>query len=736
METLDIQEIESKIKSLSIDKYSVGYAFDERMLLHKNYSDSHYERPERAEIIYANLISKGLCDKLIRIKGESIDDKYLLDTHTPNHLENVRNLKYEEIKEIVKPNIGKKKDKEIETEKETEKTTLLYKVNKEKERPVTDNSFRLCYDTYDNYFTQFSAAVSAGTLLNCAKHLAENKVNNAFAIIRPPGHHANHSECRGFCFYNNVAVTTRYLIDNYNYKIAIVDWDVHHGDGTQEIFYGEKNPLFISIHRRDNGKFYPNVSGLITEQGDKDGLGYNINIPWDTRGLFTSKSGIGDDEYIYTFNKVIIPILNEYKPDFIIVSCGFDACENDPLGEMSLTPLGYSYMTNLLMEICPKILIALEGGYNLNSLQRSSEAIIRTLLKEKNPIKNLMVDKFELNAYVENKVIEFYKEISLNDIKENFFTEANYTKEIIKKVIEHNIPYWKRIQNNQIIIKTNLLRKNNEEALKELFDIINHLTTKDNFKIDSMYWKNLFEISNNDLFSLKNNKQNSLSNNENLNKNQSSLGCTEEDIKMNSFIRFNLGKVSIDKSYKEIYLNKYLRNTHKNLRTISRKYNFRLEGISSNKDLKDHRLNWNFTNGIFDVNENNLDNLILKFLNINKLDKNEILEQLKNLKVKCEWMCKSNIDLYNVDLIINFKKLVKNNEDNMVEFNKQEEKKKLNKFKVIKSTKKKYEISLKLNGIKKYSIFYKTEEKTKENRSLDNFNTGINSLISYLEELL
>jgi len=737
-ELIEIEHLESKIDSLTIKQLTVGFSFDERMLLHKNYSDTHQERPERAEIIYCNLIAKGLKEKLIRIPAIDIEDNILLDTHNPTHFENVKNLKYEEIKEITISKGNKINSKDLLKENEEIK---LINVDKSKNREITNNSFRLCYDTYDNYFTPISASISTGSLLNCAKFLVEEKVNSAFAIIRPPGHHANQNECRGFCFYNNVAVTAKYLIKNHNMKIAIVDWDVHHGDGTQEIFYNNNNPLFISLHRHDNGNFYPNISGKIEEQGINDGIGFNINIPWNTKNLFNTKSGIGDDEYVLAFNKIILPILTEYKPDFIIVSSGFDACENDPLGEMSLTPLGYSFMTNSLMKICPKILIALEGGYNLNSLQRGSEAIIRTLLGETNPFKNLIIDKFLPNAYHDNKTMDFYKEISLNDLNEHFFTPADYIKDIINKVIDQNTLNWKNLENKSLKLKIDLLRKNDAEKILEFNNIMNNLILEKKEKIDQIYWKSIFEITEEDLFTLKNTKKNSINFNQKskideiITTNEKCEFDNENLIekKINTFIRFNIGKVPFDEILKEKYLLKYQRNMHKSLRTISRSFNFRLDGISSNKDLKDKRINWQFTNGLFDVNEKNLDILIQKFLKLNKLEKSDIIEELQKLKLKSHWLVLNNVDLFNVDLIINFKKI--ENMNNEEAKNQNESNKKTSRFKVIKSNKKKYDISLKLNGIKKYSIIRKENNQSNHAES-HNFYCGLSSLILYLNDLL
>lgn len=746
---IEIQELEEKMSSLNLQNREVGFTYDERMLLHKHYLDTHHERPERAQIIFCNLIAKGLKEKLVRIPSMEIDHSCLLDVHSFEYLQNVENLKHPE------DNSNKNKLKNQKYSNESNTKNDILSVKKKIETNFGENTFRLCYDTYDNYYTPLSSSFSAGSLLSCAIALVNNTVSSAFAIIRPPGHHANKEQCRGFCFYNNVAVTAKYLIKHYSLKIAIVDWDVHHGDGTQEIFYEENNPLFISLHRHDKGKFYPHVSGNINEQGSNKGLGFTINVPWNTKNIYTSTSGIGDDEYIFAFENLILPVLEEYKPDIIIVSSGFDACENDPLGEMSLTPLGYSYMTSRLKKTCNKLLIALEGGYNLNSLSRASEAIIRTLLEEKTPFKNLMIDKFQHDAFVENKTIDFYSKIDdfQNDYFpfKNVFSPSDYVKNEIKKIILMNAPFWKSLQEklklldeesneNDFKIKTSLLRKNNIETVSSLINIIQKLITDDKQKIDKEYWMNIFEIVEYDFYSPKIRKtknkasiEDKKHDSENTNivysdfTEQKSFPCEK---KINSFLRINIGKEPINECFKEKLKQKYFKNMHKSLRTISRLKNFRLEGISSNKDLKEEKLNWNFTNGIFDVNEKNIETVFQKFINLNRIDKHGVIVELERLITKAKWLYDNNIDIYNIDLIIIFKKII-NKEKDIIKYNNL----KLKKFKIIKDQSKKFEILLKLNGLKSYGLLNQqtSTQKFEEN---NNFINGINSFIRFLQELL
>ncbi|KAF9958801.1 Histone deacetylase hda1 [Mortierella alpina] len=214
---------------------------------------------------------------------------------------------------------------------------------------------------------------------------ATGQVLNGVAIVRPPGHHAEPDEAGGFCLYNNVAVAARYLQKHHGLKkIFILDWDVHHGNGTQKAFLDDPDVVYCSIHRYEGGSFYPGdpVAAAHTAVGRGAGRGRNINIPWPCKGM-------GDSEYIYTFNKVIMPIVYEFSPDFILVSAGFDAAKGDHIGENLVTPAAYGHMTHMLKSLAGgKIILALEGGYNLDSIAVSGLACTKALLSD--PIGTLM----------------------------------------------------------------------------------------------------------------------------------------------------------------------------------------------------------------------------------------------------------------------------------------------------------------------------------------------------------
>lgn len=203
------------------------------------------------------------------------------------------------------------------------------------------------------------AALAVGGVLAAAEAVARGTVHNAYALVRPPGHHAERDRARGFCLFNNVSVAAKYLIDQkLATRIAVVDWDVHHGNGTQQAFYSDPNVLTISIHQDRN---YPQDQGFVEETGEGAGLGTNINVPLP--------AGSGRGAYISTIERVVVPALKAFEPDFIFVSSGFDASGFDPMAHMMLYSDVYREMTTTLKELAGSIaggrlVVAHEGGYS------------------------------------------------------------------------------------------------------------------------------------------------------------------------------------------------------------------------------------------------------------------------------------------------------------------------------------------------------------------------------------
>ena len=233
-------------------------------------------------------------------------------------------------------------------------------------------------DTYYNKESLNSALLAAEGTRLAAENVIEGKWKNAFALVRPPGHHAcaKNNKIGGFCLMNNVAISAKFLLEKYQSKIVIFDWDVHHGDSTQELFYEENNVLYISIHNFMNGNFYPGKSGDLNNVGENKGEGYNLNFPLNP----LEDECVGDQEYIYVFERAILPVLKEFNPDFVFISCGFDCLFQDPIGGINVTWDGLGYMLFQIKNIITEnIVVALEGGYNLTNLPKAFVSLMRIL---------------------------------------------------------------------------------------------------------------------------------------------------------------------------------------------------------------------------------------------------------------------------------------------------------------------------------------------------------------------
>ncbi len=233
----------------------------------------------------------------------------------------------------------------------------------------------LSYDTPVVKASFEIARLSTGGVLRAAEAVVTGKVSNAFALVRPPGHHATQNRSMGFCLFNNVAITARYLQSEHGVgKVAIVDWDVHHGNGTQDIFYSDASVFFFSIHQ---SPLYPGT-GSRYESGTGNARGTTLNVPMP--------SGSGDDDYVTVFEDVLMPALKDFAPEFILISAGFDAHHRDELATIALTADGFATLTDLVLELAAetasgKVVSALEGGYDLQGLSESVVAHMERLVK-------------------------------------------------------------------------------------------------------------------------------------------------------------------------------------------------------------------------------------------------------------------------------------------------------------------------------------------------------------------
>lgn len=225
-------------------------------------------------------------------------------------------------------------------------------------------------DTSTSARSYETALLAAGGLLKAADLAVEGKIQNGFALVRPPGHHAEASRAMGFCLFNNVAVAAEYLIKKHGLsRILIVDWDLHHGNGTQHSFYDRRDVLYFSTHQFP---YYPGT-GDWDETGRGDGEGFTVNVPL--------AGGKTDEDYLFIFRKILSPIAAAYKPEFILVSAGFDICQADPLGGMRVSEQGFGALASELLGLArnlssDRILFTLEGGYDLNGLRQGVKQVL------------------------------------------------------------------------------------------------------------------------------------------------------------------------------------------------------------------------------------------------------------------------------------------------------------------------------------------------------------------------
>lgn len=309
-----------------------GIVRDDRYLRH-GVSNFHPENPRRLEVIHAILDSPDMAGKLYPIPARHATREEILRVHAESYYRRIA------------ATAG-------------EAHTVL--------DPDTETSA----DSFD------TALLAVGGLLNAIDAVLDGSVDNAFAFIRPPGHHAERHESGGFCIFNNVALGAAHALSARGLKrVLIADWDLHHGNGTQDIFYGDPRVLYFSTHEYPA---YPG-SGNFDEIGRGEARGYTINVPL--------AAGAGNAHYVKVYRQILQPVVRVFRPELILVSAGFDIYEGDPLGDMRVTPEGFACLTRLLMdmadEVCHgRIVLVLEGGYDLRGVARGVRAVLRELLDE------------------------------------------------------------------------------------------------------------------------------------------------------------------------------------------------------------------------------------------------------------------------------------------------------------------------------------------------------------------
>jgi acetoin utilization deacetylase AcuC-like enzyme len=292
----------------------------------------HPESPHRLRAILQRLEQSGTAGRLTRIEPRKAEEEWITQVHTPQYV------------------------------------AALHR-----HAPVSGR-VSLDLDTSMSPGSLDAAFLAAGGALSAVDAIMAKQVEHAFCAVRPPGHHAEACRAMGFCLLNNVAVAARYVQKKYRVKkVLIVDWDVHHGNGTQHSFEDDSSVLFFSTHQYPH---YPGT-GRTTERGRGAGEGFTINVPME--------AGEGNDGYRAVFLKSLVPAADEFKPEFVIISAGFDAHKDDPLASMSLTEEGYADLTRIVAGVAQRhaqgrILSSLEGGYNLSALAASVDAHVMALL--------------------------------------------------------------------------------------------------------------------------------------------------------------------------------------------------------------------------------------------------------------------------------------------------------------------------------------------------------------------
>ncbi|NXI44690.1 HDA10 deacetylase, partial [Galbula dea] len=238
---------------------------------------------------------------------------------------------------------------------------------------------------YDAFFfhpnTYRCAKLAVGATLQLVDAVMSGKVCNGMALVRPPGHHSQRNAANGFCLFNNVAIAAEYAKLKYGLqRILIVDWDVHHGQGTQYIFEEDPSVLYFSWHRYEHQEFWPSLRESDYDAvGSGKGKGFNINLPWN-------KIGMGNSDYLAAFFHVLLPMAFEFDPELVLVSSGYDAGIGDPEGQMNATPEVFAHLTYFLMQLARgKLCVVLEGGYHLKSLSESVCMTVKTLLGDPLP---------------------------------------------------------------------------------------------------------------------------------------------------------------------------------------------------------------------------------------------------------------------------------------------------------------------------------------------------------------
>jgi acetoin utilization deacetylase AcuC-like enzyme len=326
-----------------VPSLGVGLAYDEAFLLHR--CAGHVERPARLESIRRALSERGLWSRLRAVLCRAATDEELERVHTKGYVRKLERA------------LGGAGGADAQA---------LKQLNADSE------------DVYFNEHTLHCARLAAGSCVEAVSCVAgpAARCRSAVAIVRPPGHHSERHCAQGFCVFNNVAVAARHATEALGLRrVLIVDWDVHHGNGTQQCFYADARVLYVSVHRYDLGRFYPgSQAGAAASVGAGAGCGFNVNVAWNGKGM-------GDCEYLAAWQRVLVPLARQFAPQLVLLSAGFDAAAGDDMGQCDVSPLGFAVLLRHLLGLADgRLVMALEGGYHLPSLASSVAACVDLLL--------------------------------------------------------------------------------------------------------------------------------------------------------------------------------------------------------------------------------------------------------------------------------------------------------------------------------------------------------------------
>mmetsp|Transcript_11639 Transcript_11639/g.16739 ORF Transcript_11639/g.16739 Transcript_11639/m.16739 type:complete len:419 (-) Transcript_11639:235-1491(-) len=331
-------------KNSNDDDCRTGLVYEHGNLHYNVHNRFHMERSTRISAVQQYLLSQGMEQRCCVLKEEESHEFFLqscdyLRVHLPAYMSRLEYLASCSC--------------QVRLDREAEQFESVY----------------FCQDTFRE------AKRAAVALCVLVSKVVSGELNNGFAVIRPPGHHAEPGLAGGYCVINNIAIAASYAKERLGCrKILIVDWDVHHGNGTQAAFLNDPSVLYFSVHRYHCGSYFPSRKyGGPTTCGTGEGAGFTVNVGWNQRGM-------GDLEYLAVWKKLVLPIANEFQPDLVLVSAGFDAAQHD-LGECEVTPQCFAKLTESLLTLANgKVICALEGGYVRKILCKCVESVLDALL--------------------------------------------------------------------------------------------------------------------------------------------------------------------------------------------------------------------------------------------------------------------------------------------------------------------------------------------------------------------